>query len=74
MKDLLAEKTRLKRLKVFTVGLVDSPAVRRKFLILKRDTPTKKALTEAKFPSIHPPVQGTWKYCVCPKCGYSREH
>jgi len=74
MEDLTEKKTRLRRLRVYAVGLVDSPAIRRKFLILKRDTPTKKALTEAKFPTIHPPAQGAKKFCVCPKCGYNREH
>ncbi len=74
MKDLLEEKTRLKRLKVFTIGLVDSPANKRKFLILKRDTPTKKVLTEAKFPTVQQPAQETWKYRICPKCGYNRKH
>jgi len=67
------KRTRLKNLKVFSVGLVGVPAIRRKFLILKRGKPSEKALSESKFPNVSQ-TEGAWKYCVCPNCGYVEPH
>lgn len=74
MNNELETKTRLKRLKVYVVGLVDSPAIKRKFLIMKRDTSAAKVLSEAKYPPVQRSVAGAWAYCVCSDCGYSKKH
>lgn len=74
MHNELETKTRLRKLKVYAVGLVDSPAIKRKFLIMKRNTPTVKVLSEAKYPLIQRPSGGAWNWCVCPECGYSKKH
>ena len=67
------KKTRLKQLRVYAVGLVDSPAIKRRFLILKRNTPTEKVLAEGNYPLTQGPNAGGLAYCVCSDCGYSKK-
>jgi len=59
---------KLKDIEIDEVSLVDAPANRRKFLIVKKDL--------GRGAGVGGPRQGIGgaRYCVCPECGYAVEH
>jgi len=64
-------KHKLFGINVDSVGLVDSPAINRRFIIMKRK---EKALGEGVGVGGERQGIGGAKYCVCPSCGYTMKH
>lgn len=53
------KRNRIFDIDISAIGLVDMPAIRKKFLLVKRGKEEEKA--------------DEWKFCVCLKCGYSED-